>query len=813
MVAVSSQNLVTSPTRTLSATSNRRAWENDEEAKEDNDNDKDAPQDEGHQTGRPDGHREIDLQMMDNREVEIEDFGGTTGDEKQGCWATFSGFITGIWTTRQLENNKNREVYVKTTIRELIVYIIFLSILCFLTFGMMSANMYYYTKALNDVFIQKPYRDVPKTTFGDMGEVDDIFEYLNMVALPNLYPRKYYNSQERDDMDKNILYDCKLLGMPRLRQIRVKNDSCSIPDEFKRAITVCYGVYSDYIEDTDPFGLLNTSAWTYHSTQDLDGSNHWGTIGTYSGGGSYEDLGVTLTEAKSRISKLKHNLWIDRGTRVVFLDFTVYNGNVNLFCVIKLVIELPATGGVIPSWSFRTVKLLRYITILDYFILACEIIFCLLIIYYIVEEILEIKKIKCPYFRSVWNLLDILVILISLVCIGFSIYRTISVEKLLHELLTNPYLFPDFEFLGFWQTQYNNAVALAVFFAWIKIFKYISFNKTMTQLSSTLSKCAKDVAGFAVMFFIVFFAFAQLGYLLFGTQVEGFRDFGVSVFTLLRVILGDFDFRAIEHANRILGPTFFITYVFFIYFVLLNMFLAIINDTYSEVKAEIARQKNEFEIGDYFLRGYNNILGKVGRRDKIIDIQTAIKLADSNYDGSMGFNEIRKHLKHRNFSDLEIEMFFSKYDKDANHELSMNETKHMLSDLEGQKVDEESDVDKSRVSSSQSTSRPPSTLSQFINGVTSDEFNVLSRRVDRMEHSIGSIVCKIDAVLVRLEGMEKSKVKRREAMDKILDNINENETDDQGNAKMEKLVQAELENLDAAGSHVSLPKDTPNLDL
>lgn len=30
------------------------------------------------------------------------------------------------------------------------------------------------------------------------------------------------------------------------------------------------------------------------------------------------------------------------------------------------------------------------------------------------------------------------------------------------------------------------------------------------------------------------------------------------------------------------------------------MFLAIINDTYSEVKAEIAQAKNEFEISDYF---------------------------------------------------------------------------------------------------------------------------------------------------------------------------------------------------------------------
>jgi len=47
----------------------------------------------------------------------------------------------------------------------------------------------------------------------------------------------------------------------------------------------------------------------------------------------------------------------------------------------------------------------------------------------------------------------------------------------------------------------------------------------MTQLSSTLGSCAKDLAGFAVMFFIIFLAFAQLGYLIFGTQVEDFSSF------------------------------------------------------------------------------------------------------------------------------------------------------------------------------------------------------------------------------------------------------------------------------------------------
>ena len=51
----------------------------------------------------------------------------------------------------------------------------------------------------------------------------------------------------------------------------------------------------------------------------------------------------------------------------------------------------------------------------------------------------------------------------------------------------------------------------------------------MTQLSTTLGACAKDLGGFAIMFFIIFLAFAQLGYLIFGTQVVDFSSLETSM--------------------------------------------------------------------------------------------------------------------------------------------------------------------------------------------------------------------------------------------------------------------------------------------
>lgn len=49
----------------------------------------------------------------------------------------------------------------------------------------------------------------------------------------------------------------------------------------------------------------------------------------------------------------------------------------------------------------------------------------------------------------------------------------------------------------------------------------------------------------------------------------------------------------------------------------------------------------------------------------------------------------------------------------------------------------------------------------------------LVRRVDRMEHSSGSIVSKIDAVIVKLETMERAKLKRKDVLGRLLDGVME----------------------------------------
>uniref|UniRef100_A0A8C4XZW9 Polycystin 2 like 2, transient receptor potential cation channel n=1 Tax=Gopherus evgoodei TaxID=1825980 RepID=A0A8C4XZW9_9SAUR len=425
-------------------------------------------------------------------------------------------------------------------------------------------------------------------------------EFAEGPLLDGLYWDTWYNNKTLTSHknSSHVYYENLLLGVAQIRQLKVRNNTCAIYPYFRTFLKECYREYRYVAEDKSDFGLKNGSVWTYSSASSL-APWHWGAMGLYSGGGFMFTLPKSRSESIRKLAFLRRNGWLTRGTRVVFIDFSVYNANINLFCVVRLVVEFPATGGALPSSQFYSVKLLRYVTYYDYFLASCEVIFCLFIFAFIIQEILKVKKLKTEYFKSAWNWLDMLLVSLSIFAIAFNMYRTVEVSLLMESLLSNAYVYPDFYFLAYWQTRYNNMIAINVFFAWIKIFKFISFNKTMTQLSSTLSRCAKDIIGFAIMFFIIFFAYAQLGYLVFGSQVDEFSTFQNCIFTQFRIVLGDFNFASIEQANRILGPIYFITFVFFVFFVLLNMFLAIINDTYSEVKADFAVvPSKEFEISD-----------------------------------------------------------------------------------------------------------------------------------------------------------------------------------------------------------------------
>ncbi|XP_076585403.1 polycystin-2 isoform X1 [Chaetodon auriga] len=746
--------------------------------------------------------------------------------EHGSCMKQILQKIRVLWGTELMEDSdSSRERYLRNVLREMLTYVAFLVTICILTYGMVSANMYYYTKVMSQLFLDTPLSAGDTSTFRSLSTMEDFWKFTQGPFLSGMYWEVWYNNKSLPENQSLIYYENLLLGVPRLRQVKVRNESCSVHDDLRDEVQDCYNMYTPANEDTAPFGPKNGTAWVYATESEMNGSSYWGQVSKYGGGGYHQDLSRTKEESTIQLRFLKDHLWLDRGTRAVFLDFSVYNGNINLFCIAKLLVEFPATGGAVTSWQFQTVRLIRYVSSWDYFVGLCEVAFCLFIVYYVVEEVLEIRIHRLHYFKSLWNCLDVLIVVLSVVAIIMNITRTAMVGSLLKGLLENHTAHPSFEALANLQVSFNNVAAIIVFFSWVKLFKFINFNKTMSQLSSTMSRCAKDLVGFAIMFFIIFLAYAQLAYLVFGTQVNDFSTFQASIFTQFRIILGDFEFSEIEEANPVLGPIYFTTFVFFIFFILMNMFLAIINDTYSEVKADMSQQRSEMEMTDLIKKGCNKALMKLRlKKTAVDDISDSLRQAG----GKLNFDELRQDLKGKGHTDAEIQAIFAKYDHDGDQELTEHEHQQMRDDLEREREDldlernsltrpssgrsfprtqDDSEEDDDEDSGHSSRRRGSSS-----GGVSYEEFQVLVRRVDRMEHSIGSIVSKIDAVIVKLEAMERAKLKRRDVLGRLLDGVMEDERlgrdTDAHREQMERLVREELERWesDDMASQVSHPQ-------
>lgn len=334
--------------------------------------------------------------------------------------------------------------------------------------------------------------------------------------MDGLYWDHWYNNKTTESTLHSVLYENYLLGSPRMRQIRVRNDSCDIHKDFRRAIFSCYNHYSKLYEDRENLHSKNISEFRWQEIKSFAKNDVWGKLSSYSGEGGYiVNLSLNRTTAMHKIDILKKNLWIDRGTRAVFIDFTTYNPNINLYVVVKLIAEFPATGGMFTSWQFRTLNLLENSSDAPIALYLCFFLFILFILHYMIEEMYEIKTLGfIPYLRSSgWNYVDLITILISIALVFFLFYRKYIITKIFNEAISGEFADDgtmktsvnssvslqietyQFDTLGFWSAQFSNVLAVLSFVAWIKIFKYISFNKTMSQLSSTLSRVSTIMLG------------------------------------------------------------------------------------------------------------------------------------------------------------------------------------------------------------------------------------------------------------------------------------------------------------------------------
>ncbi|XP_066275245.1 polycystin-1-like protein 2 [Branchiostoma lanceolatum] len=490
------------------------------------------------------------------------------------------------------------EIGLQEALHELAFYFFYILVLLVVANGNRDANMYHMTRSMENIFV---------SSFKGITNPEEFWSYMK-ASLPREVGKTSWYNGEAFPLH-GVLQDrvSHLVGPITLRQVRVSpGGACRIQEPFVDIVDHCTPPYAIWDKDEESYDVgwlrLDDSAngnhsivdtatelspWRYRRPSVKATVPHPGKHGFYDGGGYVSEL-TNVTEMDVTLAELETSCWIDHKTRAVFIEFIVYNPNCNLFSVVVLLAEFTAWGRVDTSVKVTTVRLYMYTTTWSYVVLGFQIVFVLITFYYFFKEMRKILLLGSGYLKIFWNVVDLCVCLLSLAEIGVTLYTSyllVDFNRPGHHRKTTQ-TYSQYHQAAGWYKINTYVLGCLVCVATLKLLKLCLFNKFVERGAKVIKMAARPLGGFMLIFAIVFSSFAMLAFLLLGASLEGYHSYISTMQTMLQMMLGSFDYYGVEGAHWILGPTMLFAFLFFFNFIIILMFLAILDEAYHAVKRE-----------------------------------------------------------------------------------------------------------------------------------------------------------------------------------------------------------------------------------
>ena len=292
-------------------------------------------------------------------------------------------------------------------------------------------------------------------------------------------------------------------------------------------------------------------AFQYQKASDLNTSSFSGEYGNYFGGGfAYKiDPGNHKSSILRDLSTLKSNNWIDKNTRAILLEFSLYNPNINHIAYCTILFEYLPTGNLIKSFRFQPFTLAEDISSLS---AKCAIIYITFIFVFVFIEInnLRNKKFK-ELVYDFWFYVEWILIIFSWVSFAMYLYRLFASYQVSNKLQIffsekKTSELTSLHTLAYWNTILTDTIAICSFIGTIKLLKLLKISQTIVLLSRTLQKSLLQLLNLLFIFFLIWFAFINAMYLYMHNQIRDFRTLLKTFETTSLIIIGKLN----KHKNK-----------------------------------------------------------------------------------------------------------------------------------------------------------------------------------------------------------------------------------------------------------------------
>uniref|UniRef100_W5KFY4 PLAT domain-containing protein n=1 Tax=Astyanax mexicanus TaxID=7994 RepID=W5KFY4_ASTMX len=500
---------------------------------------------------------------------------------------------------------KMKEIWIKdqkafALIWEILIYLGFFCMLLMAAYSQRDPNAFFLTRHIQQSF---------SNGISDSMSQQDVFIWANSSLLTNLFGQ--YSGFITDG-------NSKLVGTARLRQVRVQKSSCRKASSVRSSVPDCHAPYSWEVEDMGSYGpgwtsLIDSNMskalftpWQYQTQSRLRAHTVWGGMALYRGGGFVVDLEPDQQNSSSVLQYLFENAWLDIYTRALFIEFTVYNANVNLFCIVTLMLETTAVGAFQYRTELQNIRLFQTTDGIP--TLVSEAIYFLFILYYMFLQAKLMKQQKWEYFRNKWNILELAIILLSWSAFSVFIKKMVQGDQDLKYYQDHRNQFPSFYETAAADSVLGYLTAVLVLLATIKMWHLMRLNSKLNMITNTLQQAWSDISSFIVVIVIMFLAYSIVSNLLFGWKLYTYKTLIDAATAMVSLQLGIFNYEEILDLNPVLGAFIIGSCIIFMTFVVLNLFISVILEAFSQEQRH-HKPSEEEEIVDLMLLKICNFLG------------------------------------------------------------------------------------------------------------------------------------------------------------------------------------------------------------
>jgi len=388
--------------------------------------------------------------------------------------------------------------------------------------------------------------------------------------------------------------------------------------------TTCYNKYSILDEEYDDYCVgwkegpcdrgeavysLTSSAWKCVSPLKVWGLPTTGIHSTYGGGGYVAEMAINYNISKLILNDLYRYMWIDRSTRAVFTEFTLYNVGANVFIYISLLCEFSNIGGVFTSTSIKPFRPYQHVGSYGFVVFISELIVLIAILISVAFKLVGFYKHGLKALKGLWNILEITIIVLFLVCTAMYIVRWRMINKAMDKFKENKNMFVNFSHIAIWDEIFNILLATVIFLTTLRLLKILSYSKRMNRLGYIISEVSRDLFGCFIIFLIIYSAFVLFGYLIFGRELDTYKDVFSTAVTLTSAVIGKNSISDLFTVQPIIGRIYYFWFVFFLLWISMTMLNATLNVGITSVKERLIRMPPVYGITNILAGMWKNTFG------------------------------------------------------------------------------------------------------------------------------------------------------------------------------------------------------------